>query len=116
MSKKPPTNEQLISLARLAPRVEWSEDTKAKIESSAPVFEFMQLTGFTGGRHEVGIKDLFHVFQSWDVEGLTYRQFRKQLKQYVKFDSRLVKCKLNRQLITIQKKLKEVTNGNEEEE
>jgi hypothetical protein len=115
MSKKPPTNEQLISLARLAPKVEWSENPEEQKEITSPVFEFLDVLGVTGGRFEVGIKDLFHLFQSWDTEGLTYRQFRKALKTYVKFDSRLVKCKLNRQLITIQRKLKEVTNGNEEE-
>lgn len=114
MSKKPPTNDILISLARLAPRVEWSEDTKNKIEVTTPVFEFLDSLGVAGGRFEVPLVDLFKVFQSWDIEGYTYRQFRKELKTYVKFDSRKTKARLNRKLITIQKKLKDLKSNEEE--
>lgn len=114
--KKPPTNDILISLARKAPKVEWSEDPKSKEQPTTPVFEFLDLLGVSGGRFEIGIKELYSIFQSWDIEGLTYREFRKELKTYVKFDSRLVKCKLNRQLITIQRKMKELKSNDKEEE
>lgn len=116
--KKSPTQNMLIELAKKAPKVEYKEPAK-KNPNKKPtggLADFLLLLDIKAGRNEVSCRGFFDLFTRWDTDGLTYRQFRKTLTQFVKFDRKKVNCRLNKKLITIQEEFKELSSENEEDE
>lgn len=114
MSKVP--NEKLIELARLAPKVEWQESKTTKVEVDVSnLFDFLALLDVKAGRNEVNVKDFYKLYSQWDIDGTSYKDFRKDLKKYVKFNKAGNCCRLNKMYITIEEAYKELSSGKDEE-
>ena len=118
--KKLPSNDKLIELARLAPKVEWRDVApkpgRPKEEDREPtVLDFLDFVEVRAGKFEVRVEDFYTIFSKYDDTDMTYRSFRKELKKYVKFCRKDMFCKLNKKLITIEEYYKEVSSDEEEE-
>lgn len=120
--KKQVTHEQLVALAKLAPKVDWKEPKKGHVKKlthekeTSSVLDFLDLVDVRGGKYEVKILDLFSLFEDFDESGLTYRKFRKELKKFVKFTKKDTICKLSRKLITIEENFRSSVKDETEEE